>query len=48
VIGAVYLDAGYGRREALVHRLTSVAITPRMAAAKDPRPNCRNGCRATK
>jgi ribonuclease-3 len=39
LIGAVYLDAGYGAAEALVHRLyESVEITPRMdAAAKDPK-----------
>lgn len=37
VIGAVYLDAGFGAAQALVHRLyESVSITPRMdAAAKD-------------
>ncbi len=37
VIGAVYLDAGYGPAEALVHRLfKSVEINPQMeAAAKD-------------
>ena len=39
VIGAVYLDAGYGAAQALVHRLyESVEINPRMeAAAKDPK-----------
>jgi ribonuclease III len=39
VIGAVYLDAGYGAAEALVHRLfSSVEIKPEMsAAAKDPK-----------
>lgn len=39
VIGAVYLDAGYGAAQALVHRLyEAVAINPRMeAAAKDPK-----------
>ena len=39
VIGAVHLDAGYGRAEALVHRLfEAVEITPQMpAAAKDPK-----------
>ncbi len=39
VIGAVYLDAGYGAAQALVHRLyESVAISPRMeAASKDPK-----------
>jgi ribonuclease-3 len=39
LIGAVYLDAGYGAAQALVRRLyESVAITPRMdAAAKDPK-----------
>ncbi len=39
LIGAVYIDAGYGAAEALVHRLyDSVAINPRMdAAAKDPK-----------
>ena len=39
LIGAVYLDAGYGPAQALVRRLyESVAITPRMdAAAKDPK-----------
>lgn len=39
VIGAVYLDAGYGPAQALVHRLyQSVEINPRMeAAAKDPK-----------
>jgi ribonuclease-3 len=39
LIGAVYLDAGYGAAEALVQRLyESVEITPRMeAAAKDPK-----------
>lgn len=39
VIGAVYLDAGYGAAEALVHRLyESVEINPRMdAAARDPK-----------
>ena len=37
LIGAVYLDAGYGRAEALVHRLfAAVEINPQMqAAAKD-------------
>ncbi|HEY2255521.1 MAG TPA: ribonuclease III [Variovorax sp.] len=39
LIGAVYLDAGYGPAQALVHRLyEAIAITPRMeAAAKDPK-----------
>jgi ribonuclease-3 len=39
LIGAVYLDAGYGAAEALVHRLyASVEITPHMkAASKDPK-----------
>ena len=39
VIGAVYLDAGFGAAQALVHRLyESVAISPRMeAASKDPK-----------
>jgi ribonuclease-3 len=39
LIGAVYLDAGYGAAQALVHRLyESVDIKPRMdAAAKDPK-----------
>ena len=39
VIGAVYLDAGYGAAEALVRRLfDDVEINPRMvAAAKDPK-----------
>jgi ribonuclease-3 len=39
LIGAVYLDAGYGAAQALVRRLyESVTITPRMdAAAKDPK-----------
>ena len=39
LIGAVYLDAGYGPAQALVRRLyESVAITPRMdAVAKDPK-----------
>ena len=39
LIGAVYLDAGYGAAQALVRRLyESVEITPRMeAAAKDPK-----------
>jgi len=39
LIGAVYLDAGYGRAEALVHRLfQTVQINPQMAAtAKDPK-----------
>lgn len=39
LIGAVYLDAGYGAAEALVHRLyESVSINPHMdAAAKDPK-----------
>jgi ribonuclease-3 len=39
VIGAVHLDAGYDRAEALVHRLfEAVEITPQMpAAAKDPK-----------
>jgi ribonuclease-3 len=39
LIGAVYLDAGYGPAQALVRRLyDSVAITPRMeAVAKDPK-----------
>jgi ribonuclease III len=39
VIGAVYLDAGYGAAEALVHRLfQAVEINPQMpAAAKDPK-----------
>ncbi len=39
LIGAVYLDAGYGPAQALVRRLyESVDITPRMdAAAKDPK-----------
>ncbi|MEO5738226.1 MAG: ribonuclease III [Variovorax sp.] len=39
LIGAVYLDAGYGAAEALVHRLyESVEINARMdAAAKDPK-----------
>ncbi len=33
VIGAVYLDAGYGAAQALVHRIyESVAITPQMEA----------------
>lgn len=39
LIGAVYLDAGYGAAQALVHRLyESVEINPRMeAASKDPK-----------
>jgi ribonuclease-3 len=39
VLGAVYLDAGYGAAQALVERLyESVEINPRMdAAAKDPK-----------
>ncbi len=39
LIGAVYLDAGYSRAEALVHRLfQGVEINPQMqAAAKDPK-----------
>jgi len=39
LIGAVYLDAGYGAAQALVHRLyEAVEINPRMeAAAKDPK-----------
>jgi ribonuclease-3 len=39
LIGAVYLDAGYGSAQALVHRLyEAVEINPRMdAAAKDPK-----------
>ena len=39
LIGAVYLDAGYGPAEALVHRLFSaVEINPQMqAVAKDPK-----------
>ncbi|MDM0058337.1 ribonuclease III [Variovorax fucosicus] len=39
LIGAVYLDAGYGAAETLVHRLyESVEINARMdAAAKDPK-----------
>ncbi len=39
VIGAVYLDAGYGPAEALVRRLFErIEINPRMAAmAKDPK-----------
>jgi ribonuclease-3 len=39
VIGAVYLDAGYGAAEALIQRLyESVAINPRMeAVARDPK-----------
>ncbi len=39
LIGAVYLDAGYGPARALVRRLyQAVEITPRMdAAAKDPK-----------
>lgn len=39
VIGAVYLDAGFGAAQALVERLyESVEINPRMdAAAKDPK-----------
>jgi ribonuclease III len=39
VIGGVYLDAGYGAAEALVHRLfAQVEIKPEMqAAAKDPK-----------
>ena len=39
VIGAVYLDAGFGAAQALVQRLyESVEINPRMeAAAKDPK-----------
>lgn len=39
LIGAVYLDAGYGAAQALVRRLyEAVEITPRMdAAAKDPK-----------
>jgi len=39
VIGAVYLDAGYGAAERLVHRLfKDVEINPQMpAAAKDPK-----------
>ncbi len=39
VIGAVYLDAGYGAAQALVHRLfEAVQINPGMqAAAKDPK-----------
>lgn len=39
VIGALYLDAGYGAAEALVHRLfKDVQINPQMsAAAKDPK-----------
>ena len=39
LIGAVYLDAGYGAAQAVVHRLyESVDIKPRMdAAAKDPK-----------
>jgi len=50
LIGAVYLDAGYERAQALVQRLyEGVEITPQMqAAAKDPKTPCRSGCRAAK
>ncbi|MFM9880637.1 MAG: ribonuclease III [Burkholderiaceae bacterium] len=39
ILGAVYLDAGYGAAQALVHRLFApVAVNPEMAAAaKDPK-----------
>jgi ribonuclease-3 len=50
ILGAVYLDAGYGVAEALVHRLfESVAINPTMqAAAKDPKPELQEWLQARK
>ena len=47
LIGAVFLDAGYGAAEALVTRLfEKVDITPPCRRPpRTPRPNCRNGCR---
>ncbi len=50
VIGAVYLDAGYGAAEALVRRLFSdVEINPQMsAAAKDPKTELQEVLQARK
>ncbi len=50
ILGAVYLDAGYGVAEALVHRLfESVAINPTMqAAAKDPKTELQEWLQARK
>jgi len=48
LLGAVFLDAGYEVAEQLVHRLfQNVEINPQMqAAAKIPKQNCKNGCKA--
>ena len=50
IIGAVYLDAGYGVAEALVHRLfEAVEINPTMqAAAKDPKTELQEWLQARK
>jgi ribonuclease-3 len=50
ILGAVYLDAGYGVAEALVHRLfESVEINPTMqAAAKDPKTELQEWLQARK
>lgn len=50
VIGAVYLDAGFDKAAALVHRLfDSVAINPEMpAAAKDPKTELQEWLQARK
>ncbi|MDB5953503.1 ribonuclease III [Ramlibacter sp.] len=50
VIGAVYLDAGYGAAEALVRRLFSeLEINPQMsAAAKDPKTELQEVLQARK
>lgn len=50
VIGAVYLDAGFDKAAALVHRLfDNVAINPEMpAAAKDPKTELQEWLQARK
>jgi len=50
ILGAVYLDAGYGVAEALVHRLYEpVEINPTMqAAAKDPKTELQEWLQARK
>ena len=50
ILGAVYLDAGYGVAEALVHRLYEpVEINPNMqAAAKDPKTELQEWLQARK
>ena len=50
IIGAVYLDAGFAKAQALVHRLFhAVRSIPRWRPlAKTLKPSCRSGCRGAR